>query len=184
MFDDNAEIRAMILLALPFPPLPIRTRRVLDDESRLGGEVAGSTHDVLSQLIKKAQEEQQPPEVHAVRKKRQVAALQAFMQELLEAHEDPGFNPAALYQIYCKYSIRHIETYFDADKPPPPVNLLGMGAIERGDNVHLQMCDYMAGQARILGIQPDTAKNWHGVEYAHMVVEAKNRLVQQREGSE
>lgn len=174
-WDDNAEIRAMILTALPFPPIPILCRGMSDEDSVLGDEKSITTHDIISKLMENAVNIKDE-NVHEARRERQQQVLKEFMRELLAACGDHEVHPPELYEIYCKYTIKHIETYF-APGASVPINLLHYETVQGKDKVHAKTCDYMAGQAVLLGLQPDRKEAWANTPYFMMLMEAKNRLI-------
>lgn len=176
-FDDNAEIRAMILLSLPYPPLPVRCHGLEDDCSSLSGEKTITTHDILSKLLEETLQRGAKPQEHEQRKKRQQDVFRRFLAELCEKEGQRDVQPPELYQLYCKYSLAHIETYFPEGVTPPPTGILDFNAIQHGDATHSRMCDYMAGQAVLLKIQPDRAENFKNIPYHKMLMDAKTRLV-------
>jgi hypothetical protein len=176
-FDDNAEIRAMILLSLPYPPLPVRCYGLEDDCSSLGGEKSITTHDVLSKLLEETLQRGAKPQEHEQRKKRQQDVFLRFLTELCEKEGKNELPPSELYQLYCRYSIAHIETYFPEGVPPPPIGIANLDVVERGDPTHARMCDYMAGQGVLLKLEQQHAKDWKDAAYHQMLMEAKARLV-------
>lgn len=175
-FDDTAEMRAMILTALPFPPLPVQLRR-LEDGNVLGEEVVQTTHDILSTLLREACARCTGNE-NMARRKLQQAVLGDFLRELVAAGRADMQDPPALYASYQKYSLLHIATYFPPGAPVPQVTVMPLGHVCRGDKTHRKMCDYMAGQAVLLELPHGRcAQDWMAREYADLLTICKERLV-------
>ena len=177
-YDSTQEMRAMILAALPYPPLPIMLRR-LEDGNALGDEILQTSHDVISNMLVQSCAKGSAGE-NANRRKLQVAVL----QDLLRAISDNGLQPPPeLYRTYCEFTARHIASYIlGSGECRPEMRFLPLEHVCKGDVVHLRMCDYMAGQARLLALDEGfAAQDWLSYEYAHMLSIARNRLVFERE---
>lgn len=172
MSDKNREIRAMILVALPYPPLPMQTCR-LGEDNLLGESVEQTTHDALSHLL----------EFHGglndagaarARQERQREVLRQFLAELVKDGIQP---PPVLYETYCRYTRLHIGTYFEEGRQPelliPPYSV-----VCRGDATHRRACDYVAGQARLLELSGGLcAQDWQHWEYTDLLTLCRDRLV-------
>lgn len=172
MADRNREIRAMILAALPYPPLPLVTCRHGED-NLLGDRVEQTTHDALSHLL----------EYHGgrndegsamVRQERQRGVLREFLAALVK---DGIQAPPALYETYARYTRLHIGTYFEEGRQPevliPPYDV-----VCKGDPTHRRMCDYVAGQARLLELSGGLcAQDWAHREYTDLLRVCQDRLV-------
>jgi hypothetical protein len=179
-YDSTQEMRAMILAALPLPPLPVMLRRV-EEGSVLGDEILQTSHDIISNLL-----------VHACARRsdadnaRRREAQTRILRDLLAALGKDGIQPPlALYATYSEFTLRHVATYLGAgDGPLPEMRILPLQHVCKGDIVHLRMCDYMAGQARLLELpEGHAAQDWLSYEYVHMLGIARNRLVFDREGA-
>ncbi len=172
-YDSTQELRAMILAALPYPPLPIMLRR-FEDGNRLGSEVLQTSHDILSNLLTEACVKCTVKE-NVERQERQRTLLREFLAELVK---DGLQAPPQHYQTLCKYTQLHIATYMREGAPVPEMRLMPFDHVCKGDYVHVRMCDYMAAQARILGLLGGLcADDWRGSEYFQMMLVSRDRLV-------
>lgn len=157
---SSAEIRAMVLLSLPYPPLPVMAARIEADDARIidTGGAAGTT--TTHTLIAKGMTEcmtRDDPAANAERRQRQVRVLQTF----LYAMASEGFattDPDRLYEIYCRFSMDHIATYLPPGHPVdfriPPLS-----SIARGDRVHTRLVEYMAAQSVLFEDQPPVPRS-------------------------
>jgi hypothetical protein len=173
VFDETAEMRAMILVALPFPPMPVYASKLEADSSQVAQDrVIISSHDVLSNLLLSAMHGRMNS--HTERRERQRMVLKSFLKVLL-TQENPSV--ADLHQLYCTATRLHIGTFFAKDKAPPIEFVPLSNAAPRGCVVHQQMCDYMAGQARLLEESGRLcAQDWHDLEYPYMLHLCARRL--------
>ena len=169
-YDSTQEIRAMILAALPYPPLPVLLPRL--DGS--GEEALQTSHDLISMLLRHSCARRSESE-NKERQRRQQAILVGFMRDLGSEACDA---PPGLYRTYCEYTLRHIATYLPPGAPPPALRFLPLDHPCKGDATHKAMCGYMAAQARLLEL-PDgeCAENWLRYEYFDMLLFARSRLI-------
>ncbi len=166
----------MILTALPYPPLPVMLRR-LEDGNLLGADVLQTSHDIISTLLSDACVKYTVSE-NLERQKKQRGVLREFLAAIVKngLQSTPEF-----YHTLCEYSQKHIATYFrgtGSSDPLPGIQFMPLGFTCKGDVVHKKMCDYMAGQARILELKGGLcAQDWMCREYVDMILVARERLV-------
>jgi hypothetical protein len=174
-FDSTQELRAAILASLPFPPMPVSLKRTEDGDTVIGLEVVQSSHDILSVLLKDACVTYTVGE-NKRRQLEQQAVLREFLMELVRN----GLQPYPdLYQTYCGNTLRHIATYPSAGVSPQ-ICFMPHDYVCKGDRVHLQTCDYMAAQSRILQTGVGyAAQDWRSREYADMLMITRSRLVEE-----
>lgn len=171
-YDSTQEIRAMILAALPLPPLPVIVQQ-LDEDNRVVGEKIQTSHDVLSNLMLHACARNSPKE-NAERKRRQLDVLKSLLEQLCKLEK----NPKTLYDVYCHHTSLHMATYIPADGCMPPMTYAPLSSVCKGDYAHRKMCDYMAGQAILLQENRFLCANdWLCREYADMLTINWGRLV-------
>jgi hypothetical protein len=84
--DSTREVRAMVLLSMPCPPMPmIMSKEMLDEVSYVQTEnVAGNSHDLIAHFLNKAAAAGCRPEVHKNRQK-----LQQVASEFLNGRPTP-----------------------------------------------------------------------------------------------
>jgi hypothetical protein len=181
-WDDNAEIRAMILSSLPFPPLPVRCCAMEENSDLLTNDKIITSHDILSKLLEETSFIKDDT-VHHKRRLRQQEVWKCVMSELFALERDHEVQPPELYSLYCKSTIAYIDTFFP-ETATSRVEMLNLNCIQDGDNVHKKMCDYMAGQAIILGLEPSTQKAYTGFPYHQLMLQAKHRLITESPQSE
>lgn len=172
-FDETQELRAVILAALPYPPLPVTLAR-LESGNRLGDGVLQSTHDIISNLLAHS------CVTHTFSENKQRQQVQQLvLSEFLRALVRDGLqSPPDLYRTYCEFSRRHVATYLRGASVLPDIRFQPLDSVCKGDPVHVRMCDYMAAQGRLLelssGLSP---QDWACREYADMLTIARDRLV-------
>ena len=176
MSDPNRELQAMILCALPLPPLPVEVRR-LEDGNLLGDRTVITSHDVLSQLLEAACVHRNSS-ADTVRQQRQVEVLRCLLMDLVK---DGILAVDPLYDVYCRHTLSHVATYYPV-ATPPALPFMPLSYTCRGDAVHARMCDYMAGQSTVLGhTSGTTALEWQHMAYGDMLQECRNRIVSEPE---
>lgn len=179
-YDSTAELRAMILAALPYPPLPVMLTR-LEDGNVLGDEVLQTSHDVLSNLLLHACARCTIKE-NKERQSRQKNVLRSFINSI---SKDGLQSMPELYQTYCWHTQKHIETYLSQDSNVPNMRFLPFESVCKGDYVHTRACDFMAAQARLLETGYGLcAQDWQGREYPEMILMTRQRLIDSCDGEE
>ena len=164
----------MILLSLPFPPLPIRVEKTDSLELSARGEDRDTTsHTLIAKVLNDAAERNDQG-ANARRNKRQMEVFQRFLHAL----GGGGFDADAkgLFTLYCDYTRLHIHTYFE-NAPPPPIFFGRCEDVARGSPVHLKMCEYMAGQSILFGDKPPVARReYERKGYGSLLLMARARL--------
>jgi hypothetical protein len=155
----SEEIRAMVLLTLPYPPLPVLATRIETDDERLIEGDAGSvttTHTLVAKGLTESmlRNDQTANDERRDRQKR-------VFQEFLHAMATEGFataDPERLYFIYCRFSLDHISTYFPVGHPIdirfPPLSYM-----VKGDRGHAKLAEYMAAQSVFFQDQPPISRD-------------------------
>ena len=172
--DPNREMRAMVLLTLPYPPIPVLAARVELDDGRLqpDDEVVTS-HSFIAKGIEEAVVRNRPEENRA-RKTRQIDVFQRF----LHAMATEGFfsDPERLYHLYCRFTLDHIATYFPPGHPID-IRFRPLASICRGDRVHAKMVEFMAAQSIYYEDNPPVSNQEYAARpYHDLLVLARDRL--------
>lgn len=179
-YDSTAELRAMILAALPYPPLPVMLTR-LEDGNVLGSEVLQTSHDVLSNLLLHACARCTIKE-NKERQARQQNVLRSFIHSI---SKDGLQSMPDLYKTYCWHTQKHIETYLSQDSNVPNMRFMPFDSVCKGDYVHTRACDFMAAQARLLETGYGLcAQDWQGREYPEMILMTRQRLIDSCDGED
>ncbi len=144
-YDDptRAEIRTMVLLTLPFPPLPLLAARVEDDDGRLHDDVDITSHTLIARGLDEAMARDRASENRA-RRARQIEVFRKFLHAM--ATEGFACTDERLYQIYCATTLEHLATYFP-EGHPMDVRFKPLASICKGDPAHAKMAEYMASQS-------------------------------------
>lgn len=154
----SEEIRAMVLLTLPYPPLPVLVTRIEDGDGRLGpDDVVTTTHT----LIAKALTDSMARGDASLNDERQERQKRVF-REFLHAMAVEGFatdDPEVLYAIYCRASTAHIATYLPPRDHPIDFRIPPLSHIVRGDRTHTRLAEYMAAQSIFFEDQPPVPRD-------------------------
>ena len=171
--DHNRELRAMILAALPYPPLPVEARHFDEDGNQLGDSTMVTSHDIISNLVEQAWTRDQSATSHE-KMERQREVLRCFLSDLVR-NGIPAVD--ALYEVYCKHTRDHIATYYPKDHVPE-LKFFPLSHVCKGDKVHIRTCDWMAAQSRLLELTGGfTAADWLPRHYHELLDIARSRLV-------
>jgi hypothetical protein len=175
MDDPLRETRCMVLLTLPFPPLPVSVARLEHEDSTVvnDAEALATTHTLLALCLNQAVA-QNDPRRNEERRGRQIRVLQTFLHDMAETGFD--LDEEALYQFYCKHSLLHMATYFPEGKPPE-VRFKPYHLIATGDPGYNKMVEYMAAQSVIFqDAQPKTRAHYDGQSFIELLRQARDRL--------
>lgn len=173
MVDANREIKAMIMAALPYPPLPVETRRI-DDENRLGEAVVCTSHDLIAQMIDSAASKNDP-QANKERLARHRNVLRDFMADLVR---NGVLDPPALYEVFCRRTADHIAAYFPRNAPTPEIKFMPLGYVSKGDKVHAHACEFVAAQGIVLEEKnPRCAQDYATLEFHDLLRVCRDRLV-------
>lgn len=180
-YDHTQEMRAMILAALPLPPLPVVMER-LDEDNRVDAQTVQTSHDVFSNLLLHACARNSESE-NTQRRAGQTRILRSLVDHL--ANRGQPQSAPEIYETYCHHTLLHAATYLPNQTGPPPMKFAALASVCKGDPTHRRMCDYMAAQAVILQ-EPNghSAQDWLCREYADMLRLARDRLLTEGEGAE
>lgn len=142
--DPTREMRAMYLVALPYPPLPCAVTSVDPDSQVAGPEVVTTTHTIFSECVKQSMARNDPA-ANEARMRRQQATLQQFLHDM--AHRGFQADAETLYGIYAQYTTLHVATYFPDGARYEGVRILPYGHMCAGDRAHAKLCEYLGGQS-------------------------------------
>jgi hypothetical protein len=173
MQDPNREMRTMVLLALPYPPLPVLATRFESDDGRLLEDAVTTSHTFIARGLDEAMARNDQGE-NCARKIRQ----QECFREMLHTMATDGFTcpPERLYLIYCRHTLQHIATYFPVGYPLD-VRFQPFGYSTRGDASHAKLAEYMAGQSIFFeDAPPVTREQYLRLEPHELLAALRDRL--------
>ena len=173
MGDPNAEIRAMVLLTLPYPPLPVFATRLEQDDERLQDDTLITSHTLVARGLNEAVVRNDKRE----NKERRARQLEVF-QTFLHAMATEGFycDSERLYLIYCRFTLDHIATYFPPGHPVD-VRFEPLSSIVRGDRAHVKLAEYTASQSIYLGDPvPVPREHYLKLDYPDLLRICRDRL--------
>jgi hypothetical protein len=141
--DPNREMRTMVLLALPYPPMPVLATRFEPDDGRLLEDAVTTSHTFIARALDEAMARNNQAE-NSERMLRQRACFRGLLQTMVA--EGFACSPERLYLIYCRFTLEHIATYFPPGHPVD-VRFEPLCNIVRGDKAHAKLAEYMASQS-------------------------------------
>ena len=173
--DSLREIRTMVLLSLPYPPLPVYVRSVDALELSAQGELTETTTHTLMARCLNAEAERNDPERNARRKKRQTEVFQGFIKDMGLR----GFDMEApeLFELYCEHSKQHLLTYFEDGELRMDVSFARLEDAPKGSKTHAKMCEYMAAQSVLFqDTPPKTRAFYERKGYGSLLLMARDRI--------
>jgi len=174
MGDSMREIRAMILLSLPYPPLPVATSLLEADDGRLQDEGTTTSHTFLARCLQGAVERADPRDDEQ-RRARQTDVLEGFLADVGKAA-----SAQDVYALYCRCTVQYIATYFPAQHNLGVV-FRPLEWVARGDPVHRKMAEYLAAQSILYEDEPPvSAAEYARLDYPTLLMRAHGRLAQAR----
>ena len=173
MVDTNHQIRTMVLLTLPYPPLPVIATRIETDDHRLHDAEVTTSHTFIAKGLEEAALRNDSA-TNAERKTRQ----QTVMREFLHAMATDGFfcDSERLYLLYCRFTFNHIATYFPPGQPID-IRFQPLDYVVRGDRCHAKMAEYLAAQSLFHeDAPPVTRTQYLCFDFPEMLRAARDRL--------
>jgi hypothetical protein len=171
--DPFREMRTMILLSLPYPPLPVVASRVEPDECKTDQNIVTTTHTFIARCLDAAAA-RNDKEANTARRKRQTEVFQRYLHALASR----GFfeQPQGLYELYCEFSRQQIQTYFP-EGHPLDLSFMPLSSICRGDPAHVKMAEYMAGQSILFNDEPlVTREDYLQREFSELILMHRHRM--------
>jgi hypothetical protein len=157
--DSLRETRTMVLLSLPYPPLPVYVRTADPLELSAQGELTETTTHCLLARCLNAEAERGDQERNARRRKRQTAVFQQFIQDLAVRGFD--MDAPALFEFYCEHSKRYLHTYFEEGELQMDVMFARLEDAAVGSKTHAKMCEYMAAQSILFKDEPPKTRAFY-----------------------
>ena len=155
MVDSVREIRAMILVALHLPPLPLVVSKVDPDSMQSSECVVTTSHSIIAECLNAAAM-QNDKRANAVRQKRQQANFRRFLHALAERGFE--FGAKDLYELYCTFTRDHVNTFFPENARTEGLRFMPYDYMTKGDGAHKRLCEWVEAQS-ILFEDPDPVKS-------------------------
>ena len=171
--DPNREIRTMILVMLPYPPLPVMAARVEADSGVLQEDAVTTSHTFVAKILDEALA-RNDFEMNRERKGRQTRVFQEFLHVM--ATEGFSCDMERLYLIFCRFTLQHIGTFF------PPNHTLDIrfqpfSYTTKGDKTHAKVAEYLAAQSIFYEDKPPiTREQYLCYEFPEMLKVVRDRL--------
>lgn len=157
--DSMREIRAMVVAALPFPPLPVMASRELEGEASCTEQACCSSHDLIAHLMNIActvateEQNRRRAEVQAKIHADLFSAIDAWQSQPQDKEGDPLFLPPAewSYRLMCDFSRRYIQSYMPDPEKTQDVRFLPLRDIDRAHMVHRKALEFQKAQDVLYG---------------------------------
>ena len=173
--DSVREIRTIVLLSLPYPPMPVRVYSTDPLELSLQGEACETTSHTLLARCLNAAAERADGERNVRRKQRQTEVFQQFLHAM--ATEGFDMDARALFGLYCDFTQRHIDTYFEPGEPNPRIAFGSIDDTAKGSRAHAKMCEYMAAQSVLFqDSPPKDRRHYERKSYGSLLLMARDRI--------
>lgn len=171
MADPLRETRAMMLSALPYPPLPVEVDRVEDGTCMTSGVKAVTTvHALIAQCVN-ACALRNDDAANFERKNRQHRVLKEFLHSL--AAKGFLWDDERLYDFYCQFCYKHLCTYFPEDAKPD-VRFKPWDYVVKGDACHNQLVDYYRAQGVIF--EEEVIADVSGLDVVSILILLRDRI--------
>jgi hypothetical protein len=180
--DPLREMRTMVLVALPYPPLPVEVHKLsVDDGTIIDNETdeykVASTHDIISVCIN-ACVQKDDKQFNEQRRQKQTIVMQDFLRNLATG----GFELEGedLYHFYCDYSYRHIASYFH-DNDKPELRFKPYAFININDEFHKKLVEHYLAHKIVIDSEDTDVKPDENARQEHK--KNKEKLANQSVGS-
>ena len=171
--DPNREIRTMILVMLPYPPLPVMAARVEADSGVLQDDAVTTSHTFIARILDEALARNDFV-TNSERKGRQTRVFQEFLHVM--AVEGFACDMERLYLILCRFSLEHIGTFFPPGHPLD-IRFQPFAYTTKGDKTHAKVAEYLAAQSIFYEDQPPvTREQYLCYDFPEMLKAARDRL--------
>jgi hypothetical protein len=182
--DGMREIRAMIVAALPCPPMPVMASREVEDEPGCYEGKCCSSHDLLAHLMNIA--------CTAATEKQNCtrALLQAGIQEEMFSKVDEwkAGNDASVhamlppaewsYQLMGDFTRKYVQSYMADPARAQDVRLLPMSDINRTHPVHIRALEFQKAQDLLYGKCAMITRDYERMSYAELVQVSVARIIE------
>jgi len=173
--DSLREIRTMVLLSLPYPPLPVYVRATDPLElSREGELTETTTHTLLARCLD-AEVDRNDSARNQRRRQRQTEVFRRFLHDMAERGFD--MEPPALYELYCEHSKQHLLSFFEDGELRMDVTFARLEDTPKGSKTHAKICEYMAAQSVLFNdTPPKTRAHYERKSVGSLLLMARDRI--------
>jgi hypothetical protein len=177
--DSTREIRSMILLSLPCPPMPMLvSKEVMDEASYVHLESATcSSHDLIAHLLNKATVSSVS---HHLRKESQQNAndiLCARFDEWRAANPDLKVPPLEKsYEFFAEFTRYHIQSFMADPTKDIDVRFVPPHQVDTGSNMHSTSMDFALAQDILFG-SLDGVRSVEAMSYPEFIQQSARRML-------
>lgn len=160
-FDNNADIRALILISQPFPPLPILALRDNSEDY-----LYMNSHDLQAHLLNISCTNNSQS-MHSYRQEKQADIYNMFMHDIKSTRPDANL----LYDIYCKHTRSLLSLYiYNTQEQIADIRFQPLNDILYSDSITKHMQEYTKARATITEGNSHDLKNIDNMSFAACLI--------------
>lgn len=181
--DSSREMRAMILLSLPCPPMPmLMSREVRDELSYVEVVNVGcNSHDLIAHLLNKAASASATATgLHLRRRAFQHGVGEKLYERFDQWQiENPGVAMPALdisYGFFAEFTRGYIQSYMGEPTKEVDIRFLPAHDVDSGSVLHLKCQDFARAQNILYGTAP-LERGVDAMAYGELVQVSAHRIL-------
>jgi hypothetical protein len=185
-YDAMQEVRAMVLLSMPCPPMAMYMSRELQDEVSYVQEAVGNSHDLIAHLLNKAAAAQACKGLATNRRCSQQTA-----SDLLNSRFDTwqSDNPsvestptATAYQFFAEFCRSYIQSFMADPKRELDIRFRPVEEVSKESVVHKRAVDFSKAQNILFGTL--AGKEVAHMTYAEIIQQSARRILESKSSEE
>jgi hypothetical protein len=155
--DHLAEMRSILLMSLPCPPLPMLVCREIEESDFLyPGDTYCNSHDLIGYLLNRATCAQtNTEELHRNRKRFQTGALRTLINRFdhwKTNNSECDVPPLEIsFTFFTEYTRAYIQSYMPYPDKLLDIRFVPPTSIERGELLHTKSVDFAKAQNILYG---------------------------------
>jgi hypothetical protein len=178
--DSAREVRSMILLSMPCPPMPMLMSKEVQDQVE---SVGCNSHDLLAHLLNKATAANSCGiELHPKRKVLQVEAHKLLCQRFDEwqaENQDLEVPPLETsYSFFAEFTRAYIHSYMEDPTRQLDIRFEPANYVGSNTEVHIRTRDFAKAQEVLFGAQVSTGRSVDAMAYPEFVQLSARRILQ------
>ena len=182
--DGMREIRAMIVAALPCPPMPVMASKEMEDDAGFYESKCCSSHDLLAHLMNIACTT--ATEKQNARRAKLQAALQAGLFDAVDAWKEEQKHKGEMllppvewsYQVMSEFTRKYVQSYMSDPSKDQDVRFMPLGDVDRMHAVHVKALEFQKAQDMLYGKCSMITRDYDRMSYAELVQVSVARILE------